>query len=100
MEGRRGRLEIARDILEVAKTGARSTELVYKANLNFNVLKKYLPEMEEAGLIEMEVIPHGKKEVRLYTTTERGLIFIESLAWARVIYPGDPPEPVMEVENA
>jgi len=102
MEPRRGRLEIARDILVVAETGARPTELVYKANLNFNVIRKYLPELEEIGLIEMEVIHHGKREVRLYTTTERGLIFVESLGrtlamYERVTYPVRPEEPVQEV---
>jgi len=101
MEYRRGRLEIARDILMVAKTGAKPTELVYKANLNFNVIKKYLPEMEEAGLIEVEVINHGKKETRLYTTTGRGFEFLSSLErtlamYKRMIYPLRPQEQIQE----
>ena len=100
MEHRRGRLEIARDILEVAKTGAKPTELVYKANLNFNVIKKYLPELELAGLITVEEVPRS----RLYTTTGWGHEFIRLLErtlamYERMTYPLRPEEPVQEVTN-
>jgi len=102
MEHRRGRLEIARDILEVAKTGAKPTELVYKANLNFNVIKKYLFELEEAGLIEVEAITHGGRETRFYTTTGWGFEFMRSLErtlimYERMTHPLRPEEPVQEV---
>ena len=102
MERKRGRLEIARDILMVARTGARPTELVYKANLNFNVIRKYLPELEAAGLIEVEVITHGKKKTRLYTTTGWGHEFMRSLErtlamYNRMTYPLRSEEPVQEV---
>lgn len=98
MEYRRGRLEIARDILEVARTGAGPTELVYKANLNFNVLKKYLPELEGAGLITVEEVPGS----RLYTTTGWGHEFIRLLdrtlaMYERMTHPLRPEEPVQEV---
>ena len=100
MERKRGRLEIARDILEVAKTGAKPTELVYKANLNFKVIKKYLPEMELAGLITVEEI-HGS---RLYTTTGWGHEFMRSLErtltmYERMTYPLRSEEPVQEVAD-
>ena len=102
MEHRRGRLEIARDILMIAKTGARPTELVYKANLNFNILKKYLQEMEEAGLIEVEVIPNDKRKTRRYTTTGWGFEFMRSLErtlamYRRMTYPMKSEEPAQEV---
>ena len=89
MERKRAYLEIARDILEVAKTGARPTALVYRANLNFNIIKKYLHELEEAGLIEVAVIQYGI-ESRVYTTTDRGLAFMESLGRTLDIYRGSP----------
>ena len=101
MERKRGRLEIARDILEVAKTGAKPTELVYKANLNFNVLKKYLPEMELAGLITVEEVPGAR--TRLYTTTGWGHEFMRLLdrtlaMYERMTHPLRPQEPVQEVD--
>lgn len=89
MERKRAYLEIARDILEVSRTGARPTALVYGANLNFNIIKKYLHELEKAGLIEVTVIQYGI-ESRIYTTTDRGLIFMESLGRTLDIYRGAP----------
>lgn len=86
MDRKRSYLEIARDILKAAQYGARPTELVYKANLNFNIIKKYLQEMEEAVLIEVEVINHCRSKTRLYTTTERGLDFIKSLNETTAIF--------------
>ena len=83
MERKRAYLEIAHDILLVARLGAKPTALVYGANLNFNIIKKYLREMMEAGLIIMkETGPRS----RLYYTTERGLDFCESLMKTRSLY--------------
>jgi len=89
MERKRAYLEIARDILEVAKTGARPTALVYKANLNFNIIKKYLQELEDSGLIRVDAVDGGGSRTRIYTTTDRGLIFMESLGRTMDIYRGD-----------
>jgi len=86
MKRKRGHLEIARDILEVAKEGDRPTALVYKSNLNFNVIKRYLSEMEEAGLIIVEAVKVGGSRTRLYHTTEKGMSFIESLSRTLEIY--------------
>lgn len=81
MERKRAYLEVARDILNVARTGARPTQLVYRANLNFNVIKRYVAEMEEAGLLAVKGI-----EPRIYTTTQKGIEFIESLNRTLEIY--------------
>jgi len=91
MERKRGHLEIARDILEVAKSGARPTALVYRANLNFNIIKRYLKELEEAALIDVENLTQGGSRTRLYVTTERGLEFMESVRRTLDLYQGDPP---------
>ena len=48
---RRGRLEIIADILLVARGEAKKTAIVYKANLNFKKVERYLPYLEEKGLI-------------------------------------------------
>jgi predicted transcriptional regulator len=61
---RRGRLEIIADVLLVARRGAKKTQIVYKANLNFKMVEKYLPYLEGKGLIE--------NTCREYTTTEKG----------------------------
>ena len=77
MEHKRGRLEICRDILKVARAGAGITAIVYGANLNFPIAKKHIQDMELAGLITVRELPGSGN--RLHTTTDKGLAFIKSL---------------------
>ena len=49
---RRGKLDIMADILSVTAKGAKKTEMVYKANLNFTRLGRYISFLEERGLLE------------------------------------------------
>ena len=65
---RRGKLEIMADVLSAARKGARKTEIVYKANLNFNRVERYLLHLEENGLIA--------NTGALYTTTDKGRKFL------------------------
>ncbi|MCK4952791.1 hypothetical protein KAS14_03320 [Candidatus Bathyarchaeota archaeon] len=68
---RRNNLEIAADILRVAKRGAKKTHIVYKANLNFNILHEYLDELTDAGLIENDIEGNGTIK-----TTEKGVQYL------------------------
>jgi predicted transcriptional regulator len=43
---RRNDLEICADILRVARRGAKKTQIVYEANLNFKIVKKYPEEAD------------------------------------------------------
>ena len=63
---RRNGLDICHDILKVAEAGTRKTRIVYGANLNFNIVKKYLKALLEAGHIEYN------EDTRLYFTTDKG----------------------------
>ena len=96
MEQKRGRMEIARDILRVARPGAGITAIVYGANLNWPIARKHIQDMEEAGLITVRELPGSGN--RLYTTTDRGLIFMESLERTLATY--HPPELTQEVSEA
>ena len=68
---RRNDLDICADILQVAKTGAKKTQIVYQANLNFKIVKKYLSRLIDTGMLSTA------QESRLYTTTNRGIEFLE-----------------------
>ena len=68
---RRNDLDICSDILQVAKSGAKKTHIVYQANLNFNIVKKYLNRLISNGMLD------SNEEGRLFVTTTRGLGFIE-----------------------
>ncbi len=65
----RNNMDITADLLYVAKNGARKTHLVYKANLNFMLIKKYLVRLTENGLLE-------SVNERFYTT-DKGARFLD-----------------------
>jgi predicted transcriptional regulator len=49
--GRRNKLDIMTDLLRLSKNGSKKTRLVYLANINFNMLKKYVTLLESKGFI-------------------------------------------------
>jgi len=66
---KRNNLDICADILRVSRGGAKKTHLVYKANLNFNIVKRYINGLTKSGLLE-------KSGERFYVT-EEGKLFID-----------------------
>lgn len=70
INNRRESYEIASDILKVARNGAKKSHLVYKANLNFSVIRKYLEVLLQSGLL--------MRTNRTYRTTEKGKTYIAS----------------------
>ena len=68
--GRRNDIDICADILGVAQSGVRKTHIVYQANLNFNIVKKYLGRLIDKGLLR-------RTEDHHYYTTEKGVKFLK-----------------------
>ena len=68
---RRSDIEISADILKVALHGAKKSHIVYRANLNFEVVKKYLERLSESGLINFPSINN-----RIFKTTPKGREYI------------------------
>ncbi len=66
---RRTSLDVYVDILEAAQNGAKKTRLVYRANLNFEIIKKYISSLTENGFLIVNEA-EGK-----YYTTEKGMKF-------------------------
>ena len=71
---RRNDLDICADILKVSKAGAKKTHIVYRANLNFKIVKKYL-----SRLMENDFLNHGSN-TGIYVTTSKGSDFLEQYA--------------------
>ena len=67
----RSRHEIMVSMLRIARTdmGVRKTRLVYKANLNFGIIKDYLQELIGKQLLS--------QTGSFYRTTEKGIEFME-----------------------
>jgi predicted transcriptional regulator len=67
----RSRIQIAADILEIAKDGSRKTKIMYLGNLSFDLLQKYLDMLVNYDLLEV----HGGPD-RSYVATEKGRQFL------------------------
>jgi len=73
---RRERLEIMAEILEIASHGgATKTSIVYKANLNFTLVQRYLDHLESKGVLEQ--LDGGG--VSVYKLTSKGRTVLHSV---------------------
>lgn len=68
----RSRIQIAADILKIAKDGSRKTRIMYQGNLSFDLLQKYLDMLVNFGLLEVRG-GSGKG----FVATEKGRRFLE-----------------------
>ena len=66
----RGRIDIIADILQVAEAKVKKTQIMYRANLSYTVLQRYLAELTEASLIEY------KDDIQCYALTDKGREYI------------------------
>jgi predicted transcriptional regulator len=64
-------VEIIADILSIAKDGAKKTQIMYRGNLSYKLLRRYLREVLGAGLVCV-----GEKS-NIYQLTEKGKTFLE-----------------------
>jgi predicted transcriptional regulator len=68
----RDKFDIVADILTVASHEAKKTQIMYKANLSYKVLQRYLNEILEASLIDF------KEENQIYMLTQKGQAYLEA----------------------
>ena len=67
---RRSKLETYLDIIKVLSAGAQlPTHVMYKANLSWVVLHRYMKRLEALGLIEKKM----EEENTFYTITQKGI---------------------------
>ncbi len=76
---RRSHLEMIAEILETCTEISTRTAIVYKCNLNFKLIRKYLDLLEKNNLIER--IEAGKASY--YRTTGRGRKAVEQINCAK-----------------
>ncbi len=68
----RQRIDIIADILEVVSLDAKKTQIMFKANLSYKALTKYLSEVLKASLITY------KQDRQCYSLTEKGRDFLNA----------------------
>jgi predicted transcriptional regulator len=76
MGRRRGEVRILIDILGICVKGVKVTHLMYKANLSYYTLHRYLATMSEQGLI-VKVCDGDGSDV--YSVTEKGRLVLDKL---------------------
>jgi predicted transcriptional regulator len=73
---RRGQVQILIDILGISLKGAKVTHLLYRANLSYSTLQKYLSVMSKQGLIVKVCNDDGSV---VYCATEKGRLVLDRL---------------------
>jgi predicted transcriptional regulator len=73
---RRSDVQILTDVLSVALVDVGVTHLMYKANLSYSTLRRYLSAAQDKGLINK--VNNGDGTM-VYRTTEKGRIILEKL---------------------
>lgn len=72
-ENNRGKIQIMADIVDLCKAGIRKTHIMYKANLSYEQINRYLYELLEKELI----IQNLDDGVLTYRATEKGRSFLQ-----------------------
>jgi predicted transcriptional regulator len=76
MGRRRGEVRILIDILGICLKGVKVTHLMYKANLSYYTLHKYLATMSKRGLLVKTCNSDGSE---VYSVTEKGRLVLDKL---------------------
>jgi len=76
MGRRRGEVQILMDILTTSLNGVKVTHLMYRANLSYSTLRKYLFATLNQGLI---IKVNNNDGSVLYRTTEKGKLLLNKL---------------------
>ena len=71
---RRDQLTIMSDLLEIVQQPQRLTHILYKSNMSYGQLSKYLDELTELGFIEIRTAPF-----RAFLITPKGKQFNDML---------------------
>ena len=72
-ENNRGKIQIMADIVDLCKAGIRKTQIMYKGNLSYEQINRYLYELLEKELI----IQNLDEGVLTYRATEKGRSFLQ-----------------------
>lgn len=73
----RSRWDIMASILRAARHADSKTHIMYKANLSYRQLEKYLEFLLDRGLLRVLEVSHSKV-VNLYLTTDKGVCFLKA----------------------
>lgn len=83
---RRSKLEIMLTVLRAVRDGEeKPTKIMYAANMSWNLTQKVFTDLVDQGLLDVWVIPGGKRSTKRYSITEKGRNVLEYFDGARVL---------------
>jgi len=74
---KRNSLQIMAEILSLCEHPQTKTRVMYRTNLSWRMLQKYLYQLQSRGLLEVH------HSLAKYTTTEKGLKFVKK--WGELV---------------
>jgi len=74
----RSQWDIMASILRVATSADSKTHIMYKANLSYRQLDRYLDLLLEQGLLRVVAVERHSKATKVFGTTEKGVSFLEA----------------------
>ena len=79
VNNRRSELDIISKILDLSKSGAKKTEILYRGNLSYTQLQSYLPFLIEKDVLEERIVKNNGSSYRSYRITEKGLGLLQDI---------------------
>lgn len=79
VNNRRSEFEIINKLLNISKSGAKKTELLYQANLSYTQLTSYLSFLIDKEIIESIKVENNGNNGFLYQLTDKGAEFLKDL---------------------
>jgi predicted transcriptional regulator len=71
-ENNRGKIEIMADVVYLSTSGIKKTHIMYKANLSYDQINRYLRELLKLTFIEIAI----DEGTVIYRATEKGRLFL------------------------
>jgi predicted transcriptional regulator len=96
---RRGKLDIDLDVLEIVKNPTRNTKIMSDSNQSWEEHVERMEELEKDCLIE-KTNEYGEpdKSGKFYTITDKGLVLINVLEFAKAFYTEGSGTPIIPEE--
>jgi len=96
---RRVRHDIIGGILNNCIPGRAKTQVMYQNNLSFAQVNKYLDDLKKTNLLEVGKAELQKKERKIYITTDKGRLFVETYKLqSRLLITGGDEDPFTDPE--
>ncbi len=70
-KAKRTNLEMIAEILVLCRKPAAKTKIMYKTNMSYTAIQKFLRQLQKFGLLSLDA------DAKKYTATEKGLEFVK-----------------------